>query len=170
MRHRRALLVFAAVVIGVVGAPISAGAHPVSTTAAASVLPFPLLELAPSTWTSVRPIAGGGPLFALASAALAIALIPGHRRTRRLRPTALALLVVVAGFAGAIHSVHHTGDSTSADRCLVAASAEHVSAAGIAGGPVVGSISPAPEPGPAAPPAVAHGVASAPVTGRAPPA
>lgn len=170
MRHRRALLVLVAIVIGVVGAPVSARAHPLSTTATASVQPLLLPELAASTWTSARPITGGGPLLALASAALAVALIPGHRRTRHLRPTALALLVLVAGFTGATHSVHHMGDPTGADRCLVAASAEHLSGVGGASAPVTGCIAATPEPSPGVPPAAAHGVASTPVTWRGPPA
>jgi hypothetical protein len=86
-----------------------------------------------------------------------------------MRRIALALLVVTAGFDGAIHSVHHLDDPASADRCPVAGSAEHLSAAGVAGPPIVVCITPALDPAPLAPPDVVRSVPAAPVAGRAPP-
>jgi hypothetical protein len=124
---------------------------------------------ASSTWAA-QPAAGGAGLLALASMTLGIVLVPRHRRARLVRLIALALLVVVAGFEGAIHSVHHLDDPSNSDRCLAAASAEHVSAAGIAGPPISISIAPALERALAASPAVACGAAPAAVAGRSPPA
>jgi hypothetical protein len=170
MPHRWMLLVLTAVMIGVGSVPASSWAHPSPTTTPVSVRPAPAPDAAPSTWTSAQPAAGGTGLLALMSVTLGVVLIPRHRSARAVRLLTLALLVVVAGFEGAIHSVHHLDDPASADRCLVAASAEHVSAAGIAGPPIAVSITPALDPAPVAPPTVARGAAPIPVAGRSPPA
>jgi hypothetical protein len=66
---------------------------------------------------SIWPLVG---LLLLAGLAL------GSRGSRRLRLVGLAILLMVGGYEGTIHSVHHLGDADAANQCRVASSNEHV--------------------------------------------
>jgi hypothetical protein len=170
MCYRWTFLVVLSVVFGVGSAPASGWAHPSPATSPVVARPAPAPDEAPSTWTSQHPAAGSARLLALVSGTLGVVLITRHRRTRPIRLLALALLVVIAGFEGTIHSVHHLDDPADAGRCLVATTAEHVSAAGIASPPIAVSITPVAGRAPIAPPATARSAAPVPVAGRSPPA
>lgn len=167
MRYRLPLPAIAAVVIGLVGGPATTWAHAPLTPAVIAAAPGPDLAL---RWVGTRPAGAGSALIALALVLLSIVPLSHRRRGRRLRPIALAMLFAVASVEGAIHSVHHLGDRDGADRCFIAASAEHVSAASAGDAPVAVAPAPAPELVPSVPPVVAGGAVLAPVAGRAPPA
>ena len=79
-------------------------------------------------------------------------------------------MLVLVGFAGAVHSVHHLGDSQGADRCVLAASAEHVKGMDTEGMPLAALAAVAVDRACAEPPAVARDASLAPNRGRAPPA
>jgi hypothetical protein len=174
MSRRTIMLVLAAVLIGGAAALALAWAHPGPSEAAS------LTRLAqPSAHASVdhvtRPTRQSPPLAAvvavLVSVGMAVAVsVPRGRRGRRLRSVGLSLLLILVGVEGAVHSVHHLGDARAADRCLVATSAEHVSAVDIdvptvACPQIPVSYTPLP-----LLPALARGASLAPDAGRAPPA
>lgn len=121
MRYRRTGLVIAAAVL-VTALPEDVRAH-------APSMPLGVPDDLALVTATAPPIASG--LLLLAGAALAMAR--ASRRRRRWLPLALTLLVVFAGFEGALHAVHHLGDPSGAERCLVAASAEHVTGTGDGG-------------------------------------
>ncbi len=79
-------------------------------------------------------------------------------------------MLIVGGYEGAIHSVHHLGDTNAAAHCRVASSHEHVNVIDVEV-PRLGSAMPAARPDPIpVPPSPARIVALAPDVGRAPPA
>ena len=182
MLPRWMLPVLVMMVIAVGSVPARSWAHPSPTSTPASDRPASAAAsstlttaqtnwaTAQATWTSAQTAAGGGALIPLTFVTLGLALIPRYRRARPVRLIALALLLVVAGYDGAIHSVHHLNDPAGANRCAAGAAAEHVGAAGIAGPPIAISVMPAPERAPVASRAIASGTAPAAVAGRSPPA
>jgi hypothetical protein len=111
----------------------------------------------------------GARLFAGAVIAL---LCAGSRRRHRqtCQIVGLSLVLMMGGFEGAIHSVHHLGDAGGADRCLVASSSEHFTAVDVQAPDVVNSFLRARDVVPQAQSARARTVRFAPDAGRAPPA
>lgn len=169
MRQSLTLLAFAAILI-VGGAPSSAGAHPpLAAPPSASMLPVPAADGVVVVDETLRPSATVGFLTLVATILAAVMVMP-RLRGRRLHLLMLVLLVVVAGAEGAIHSVHHLSDGSGADRCPMAASAEHVSAAAVGVTPSLLPMAPALEPVPIASPLVARGRAPVRLAGRSPPA
>lgn len=166
MRLGLRFVLFAAVLI-VGGAPSSAGAHPLVAAPPASMLPPPAPDRAAGVDQTVPRSAPVG-LPTLSTLLAAMMVVP--RLRRRLRPLVLVLLVAVAGAEGAIHSVHHLSDATGAERCPVATSAEHVSAAAVGVTPSLLPMALALEPVPIASPLVVRGGAPVRLAGRSPPA
>ena len=141
---RAIFLLLVVVLTGSVGAPACTWAHPgtssllISTPAASrsSASTVPVTDV---VWTSVR---SRGTDAGLLFAGITVALCLGGRRRRRLAVVGLPLLLILAGFEGAVHSVHHLGDPSAASHCRVASSAEHVTVIDVEvpaniGGPVI---------------------------------
>jgi hypothetical protein len=72
----------------------------------------------------------------IAGLGLAGPLGMSRRRGRRLLAVGISVVLVLVGFAAAVHSVHHLGDSQAADRCVLTASAEHVNGTDTEGMPL----------------------------------
>jgi hypothetical protein len=178
MLRRVLLLLLAVILLGDIGAPVIASAH--SDASATIALKFPTSASPAFPDSMAQPIrahavavpvqTGLLVILVIASIALAPALIQGDGRARRMVLIALSGALILGGFEGALHSVHHLGDPRAADRCVVASSTDHVSAAdadiSIAEGTitfVLWTLVPAPAP-------IARTVAFAPAAGRAPPA
>jgi hypothetical protein len=123
------LLLLTVALIGGMVAPTYTWAHPATfgaiitspwpSAAAATTIPVTALvqPSAPSVGTGV-----GGLL--IVGMTVALLLMRGCRG--RLQLIGLSLLLIMTGFEGALHSVHHLGDPGAAERCRVASSAKHV--------------------------------------------
>jgi hypothetical protein len=128
---RAVLATLAMLLIGIIGGPSGASAHP-SVSSVTLAAPPPAVGSAVSVAARPRPSLPSG------STGLAVLLIAGmtvsslraarSRRRPKIRIVVLLLVLILTGFEGAIHAVHHLGDPAAADRCLVAATSEHLAA------------------------------------------
>jgi hypothetical protein len=179
MTHVASIVVFRQAVVAifatlVVGAPAVASAHP-PEPGAALIQPSP--AAASSAWAlrgAVKDAASTGSdagmlLAAMAIVGMTIALWRGGSH-RRLRFVGLALMLILGGYDGAIHSVHHLGDAAAADQCRVASNGENMHVVDVEGPTVRGLLNPAREGSLPAPPGRARTDRLAPDASRAPPA
>jgi hypothetical protein len=174
MTRRAVVVLLAAVLVGA-GVPVIAWAHPGVPPTIAPVVPASPSPASPDVvaeraWTS----AGRAAAHVLALLVVGIALVgpltARHRRGRRLVLVGICLVLVLVGFEGALHSVHHLGDLQQADRCPVASGADHVSAVDLDVPRVVGLVTMVPDA--VVPPSleIVRAVCLAPAAGRGPPA
>ena len=126
MSSRIIWLLFAALLAGF-GAAKEVSAHPAETTLTRSA-PSPT-ENSPLQGTQRPREVSPADVDARALFGTALAVVGTLRivlaRRNRTRLAALSLLLIVSGFEGALHSVHHLDRPT--DQCRVASSAEHLS-------------------------------------------
>ena len=167
MRRRAILPCLAATPVS--GAPGVASAHPGLFEAVPIETSDATLSAGATSWIPRSEASNSLAIF-VAGCVLAgiLAIRAQHRRC--ILGVALALMLGLAGFETAIHSVHHLGDSPSAERCLIASTGAHTHAIG-GGSPlvpgaatrVVGTVSIASGP-------LCRSMVAAPTSGRAPPA
>lgn len=174
---RRAMFLLALLLIGAIGVPTRISAHP-STSGAIDVAPLSspaaisTVSVTARVPTNSRSQQTTG-IGALLVAGIAISLLTGGSRRRRIRIlqiSAFSLLLSSTGFEGAIHSVHHLGDPSAAERCLVASSSQHVTVVESKSPDVVGPLLEASEAAAPAQPTRTPIVWFASDAGRAPPA
>jgi hypothetical protein len=111
-------------------------------------------------------------LTTLILAGIIVSVLYASRRRRRvrIRILGLSLLLFVAGFESAVHSVHHLGDAAAAERCLVAATGQHAAVVSPDGPLITDPLLRAGDVAPPARPSRAHAVWLALDAGRGPPA
>jgi hypothetical protein len=142
----RAMFLLALLLIGGVGLPTRISAHP-SKSSAMDVAPSSssaaifTVSVRASVLPNSRSQQATG-IGALVIAGIAIFLLSTGRRPRAriLQISGFSLLLIMTGFEGAIHSVHHLGDPAAAERCLVASSSQHVTVVECEGPVVIGPL------------------------------
>jgi hypothetical protein len=169
------LSAFAMVLTCALGAPVGASAHPSMFGATLTAPPSAALAFV------VRVAANPVPSYSPGGKALAVLLLlaaifvsawfaAGRRGRPPIRIIGLSLVLIATGFEAAIHSVHHLGDAAAAERCLVAATGQHVAAVDVDGPRVTDPLLQVSEAAPPARPSLARTVWLAPDAGRGPPA
>jgi hypothetical protein len=173
---RRTMFLLATLLIGDLGVPTCILAHPSTSSAIVAAPPasnaIPTVSITESVPTT-SPLQQGTRFVVLLIVGIAISLLLAGRRGRRrqiLQIAGLALLLIATGFEGAIHSVHHLGDPSAAERCLVASSSQHLTVVDFQGPDVVGPVLPASEAVLPAQPTRTSTVWLASDAGRSPPA
>jgi hypothetical protein len=174
MIRRAVRLLFAALLVSA-AVPVIAWAHSgpsamIGPERPASPPPASADSMAKLAGTSDQPAPAHTLVLLVAAIVLVGPLMSRRRRVWRLALVGISLLLVQVGFEGAVHSVHHLGDSQGADRCRVASSADHVSAVDLDVPRAVGSAPLVPDAMVPAPPEIARAVSLAPAASRAPPA
>jgi hypothetical protein len=174
---RRAIFLLALLLIGGVGLPTRISAHPSKSSAIAMAPSSSSAAIsAVSVRTSLLPssrLRQAPSVVALLIAGIAVSLLAAGSRRRRVRILQISgcsLLLITTGFEGAIHSVHHLGDPSAAERCLVASSSQHVTVVECRGPDVVSPLLQTSEAAPPAQPARTPVVWLPSDAGRAPPA
>jgi hypothetical protein len=159
----------------IAGSPVAAWAHagPMRTPTFAAALPpsdsSPLVSVTPPVWTSAQPAPYDTTTLVLIGVALAVALVMVRGR-RHVVALGLSVVLVLVGFAAAVHSVHHLGSSNDADRCVLAASAERVNGVDTEAAPLTSVATVAVGRAGVDPPEWPSDTSLAPTRGRAPPA
>jgi hypothetical protein len=168
------LVVFVAATIA--GSPVAASAHP-DQSGMFTLVTTPAPPLLASLGTSSQAVLTRGQpatmdamTLGITGLGLAGALATSRRRGRHLLAIGTSLVLVLVGYAGAVHSVHHLGDSQGADRCVLAASAEHVNGMDSETAPLAAAAAVAVGRACADPPDCVRDASLAPTRGRAPPA
>jgi len=160
----------------IIGVPVAAWAHAgPSPTPAPMVQAVALPLVLPGSptqpvLTGLQPATVEGIVLAAVGLGIAAALTTGRRRGRNLVCLGIPLVLVLIGLSGAVHSVHHLGDSQGADRCALAAGAEHVNGLDTAETFLAAVALEAVDRAYTGPPAVAPDTSLTPARGRAPPA
>jgi fumarate reductase subunit D len=129
-------------VVAVAGAPVPAGAHTASQSAAPVAAPgsTAVVEIPRASTRDTAPAAAPAPVGASSVLIAAIALgaiglgIEGMRRhPRRALVLVLGLLLAVFAFEDGLHSVHHGLDDKQYGKCAIAAASAHLSAVSVDG-------------------------------------
>jgi hypothetical protein len=171
---RRTAVWIVMLLTGVIGSPIYASAH--SSTSSVILAAPPSSAAAPmipvAAGARPRDPSGEMGLTALILAGIIVSVLYASRRRRRvrIRILGLSLLLLVAGFESAVHSVHHLGDAAAAERCLVAATGQHAAVVSPDGPLITDPLLRAGDVAPPARPSRAHAVWLALDAGRGPPA
>jgi len=166
-------MVFAAMLIA--GSPVAAWAHAglartlPQSVAATPPRSVPLVADAQPVWASAQPAPIDATTLVIIGVGLAAALMT-IRRSQHVVAIGISGLLVLVGFAAAVHSVHHLGSSDGADRCVLAASAEHVNGIDTEGVPLSSVATVAIARAWVVPSACPRDTSFAPTCGRAPPA
>jgi hypothetical protein len=173
MSTRARLSGFAMALTSALGAPVCASAHPSMSGAILTAPPsYALASMVPVAANPASSYSLGSKATAvlLLAAIVLAAWCAGRRGRAQIRIIGLSLVLVATGFEAAIHFVHHLGDAAAAERCLVAATGQHVAAVDVDGPRVTDPLLQGSAAAPPVRPSLARTVRLAPDAGPGPPA
>jgi hypothetical protein len=127
---RRWAIVALCLTVSIGGVPAVASAHAERGLPIAALSDLVSTSVLARSWSGAVAFAAVGSMLAVAQA--------GRRRGRVL-VAQLALALVLNGFEVGVHSVHHLGDASAAERCVVASSAGHTHAIDVPASPGPGA-------------------------------